>query len=156
MPIFSFCSTSLHYNIVTAIKWDEEPDVDPKFQDRLDERLSWRGSTTGVDFNRDNWKSSHRVRLVGWAYERNGTAPVLQSMKSRNDRVGEGRQVPKARLNPAMLDVAFAGCEPDVCEILGDQFQTRHWQNAAAAANYKYTLDVSIYYVLLQHNVDDN
>jgi hypothetical protein len=155
--MFTFCSTSMHYNIVTAIKWTEEPDVDPKFQDRLDERLSWRGRTTGVDFNWDNWKSSHRTRLVGWANERNGTASVLQSTKSRNDRVGEGRQVTKARLNPAMLDVTFVpnSCPPAICEILGDRFEG-NWQDAAAAGNYKYVLDVSIYCVLPQHNVDGN
>jgi hypothetical protein len=156
MPIFSFCSTRLHLNIVTAIKWTEGPDLDPKFQDRLDERLSWRGSTTGVDFGRDNWQNAQRTRLVRWANEHNGTASVLQSTKLRNDRVGEGRRLTKARLNPAMLDVSFAVCELEDCEILGDEFLVGRWQDEAAAANYKYILDVSIYCVLSRHDVDDD
>jgi hypothetical protein len=146
----------MHNNIVAAVKWTEEPDVNPKFQDRLDERLLWRGGTTGVDFGGDNWKDSQRIRLVGWANERNGSVSVLRSTKSRNDRVDEGQQVTKARLNPAMLDVAFASCEPEVCDILGDRFEVRNWQDAAAAGNYKYVIDVSIYCVLPQHNIEDN
>ena len=133
--------------------------MDPKFQDRLDERLSWRGSTTGIEYTGDKgWKSSHRIRLVGWANERNGTASVLQSTKSKNDRVGEERQITKARLNPAMLDVTFTAhpCSQAICEIIKEQFEFRNRQDAATAGNYKYVLDVSVYCVLLQFYVDDN
>ena len=49
IPIFSYCSTTMHNNIVSAFKSGDPPDIDPDFEDRFDERLSWRGSTTGMD-----------------------------------------------------------------------------------------------------------
>jgi hypothetical protein len=117
---------------------------------RLDERLSWRGTTTGFQkaaFVETRWRNLPRIRLVGWANERNGTAPVLPPTKSPSERVGEARLIAKARLNPAMLDVTFIhkphSCTPEVCEIIEEEFEFRDWQNEATAANYKYVLDVS-------------
>lgn len=150
IPMFSYCSTSMHHNIVTAVKWTEDFDIDPKFHDRLDERLSWRGTTTGMQkakFVETRWRNLPRIRLVGWANERNGTAPVLPPTKLPNERVGEARPIAKARLNPAMLDVTFIGkphsCTQSVCEIIAEEFEFRDWQDEATAANYKYVLDVS-------------
>jgi len=149
IPMFSYCSTTLHYSIHTAVKWTDNPlpEEDPKFQDRLDERLGWRGSTTGMWQAEDTaWRLSQRVRLVGWANERNGTAAVLQSTKSRNVRVGEGLPVAKARLNPTMLDITFIGkphsCKEPICRIMADEFEFRNPQGAVAAGNYKYVLDI--------------
>lgn len=149
IPIFSYCSTTMHNDIVSAFNSDNPPDIDPDFEDRLDERLSWRGSTTGMDQKEDmRWRNLPRFRLVQWANERNGTASVLRPTKSRNERVGEGKLVAKARLNPAMLDVTFVHkpewCTPPaVCEIIEEEFEFREYQDEAAAANYKYVLDVS-------------
>jgi hypothetical protein len=107
-----------------------------------------------AEFVDTHWRSLPRIRLVGWANERNGTASVLRSTKSKSERVGEGRQVAKARLNPAMLDVTFIGkphsCTQAVCEIIEEEFEFRDWQDAAAAGNYKYMLDVSNPFVLLR------
>jgi hypothetical protein len=156
IPTFSFCSTSLDHDIVTAIKWTEElsPDINPKFQDRLDERLTWRGSTTGMWQAEDTkWRNGHRIRLVGWANERNGTVSVLQPTKSRNERVGEGQLVAKARLNPAMLDITFVGkphsCTDAVCETIEEELEFRNWRNPGVAGHYKYLLDVSNPFLLL-------
>lgn len=92
------------------------------------------------------WRSQHRIRLVGWAGERNGTASVLRPTKSRSERVGEGRPVAKSRLNPAMLDVTFVGkphsCTQAVCETMQQQFEFRDYQSLETAANYKYVLDL--------------
>ena len=149
-PKFSYCSTFLHNDIVPAVNWiDDIPDdMDPDFRERLDDRLSWRGSTTGIwhgDYLR--WRDSQRIRLVGWAHERNGTASVLPPTKSRHEVVGTGIPVAKARLNPAMLDVAFVGkphtCDPPICDVVAAEFEFRDYQGEKMARNYKYVLDVS-------------
>jgi hypothetical protein len=123
-------------------------EVDPNFQDRLDERLLWRGSTTGMVQAEDMyWRNLQRIRPVGWASERNGTVSVLHSTTSRNERVGEGRPIAKARLHPAMLDITFAGkphsCEQAVCGTIEEEFEFRDWVGPVMAGNYKYVLDVS-------------
>ena len=94
------------------------------------------------------------MRLVRWANEWNGTVSVLQSAKSRSERVGPGKPITKARLNPAMLDVAFVNkahqCISAVCETIDEEFEFRRYQDQAAAANYKYILDVSTHSYFLQ------
>jgi len=96
------------------------------------------------------------MRLVKWANERNGTVSVLQPRKSRNERVGPGKPTRKARLNPAMLDMTFVNkahqCVSAVCETIDEEFEFRRYQDQAAAANYKYILDVStpLYFKFLQ------
>ena len=145
----------MHHNIVSAVNWADPFDIDPDFPDRLDERLSWRGTTTGMEQTEDTmWRNLQRIRLVGWANERNGTASVLQPTKSKNERVGEGRSVSKARFNPAMLDVAFVGkpnsCVQPICDIIEKEFEFRKYQDAAMAANYKYVLDVSMPFLRLE------
>jgi len=141
----------MHHDILTAIRLDWVDDIlsdaNPDFQDRLDERLSWRGTTTGIwHAEHTLWRSQHRIRLVQWANEHNGTVSVLRSTKSRHKRVGEGNPVSKARLNPAMLDVAFTGeprsCSKAVCKVIEAELQFRDWQNSTTAGTYKYVLDV--------------
>jgi hypothetical protein len=33
IPMFSYCSTSMHHNIVTAVKWTDDFDIDPIFHE---------------------------------------------------------------------------------------------------------------------------
>jgi hypothetical protein len=155
IPMFAYCSTSMHYNIISAFNSADPPVINPDFVDRLDERLLWRGTTTGMNITKGSrWRGLQRMRLVGWANERNGTVSVLQSTKSRSERVGPGKPITKARLNPAMLDVAFVNkahqCISAVCEIIDEEFEFRRYQDQAAAANYKYILDVSTHSYFLQ------
>ena len=86
------------------------------------------------------------MRLVAWANERNGTAFVLPPTK-KTERVGKGKLLPKSRLNPAMMDIAYAdephSCSEDVCKILLNQFEFRGRQSLATGGTYKYVLDVS-------------
>jgi len=155
IPMFAYCSTSMHYNIISAFNSADPPVINPDFVDRLDERLLWRGTTTGMNITEGSrWRGLQRMRLVRWANERNGTVSVLQSAKSRSERVGPGKPITKARLNPAMLDVAFVNkahqCISAVCETIDEEFEFRRYQDQAAAANYKYILDVSTHSYFLQ------
>jgi len=52
----------------------------------------------------------------------------------------------KARINPAIMDVAFGGqpilCTPDVCDIVKHAYPWRERQLNKEAGNYKYVIDV--------------
>jgi hypothetical protein len=79
---------------------------------------------------------------------------VLRSTKSRRERVGEGNPVSKAKLDPAMLDIAFTGeprsCLMAICKVIEEEeLQFRGWQNSTTAGTYKYALDVSTHFILL-------
>lgn len=152
IPQFSYCSTGMFHDIIpaTPINWvDDIPrDTDPDFLDKVDDRLHWRGTSTGMWHDHGmRWRGQQRTRIVKWANERNGTANVLRPTKTRNERVGEGDPTRRARLNPALMDVTFAGqpggCSPSVCEIMKKEFVFREMQDRAEAGNYKYVLDVS-------------
>jgi len=151
VPEFSYCSTTIHHNIrlPTPYGWIEDiyPRTDdPEWDDKLDERLLWRGSNTGM-FHADHtrWHGSHRDHLVRLANELNGTVKLLPP-RPKSESVGEGTEVRKARLNPAIMDIAFAGdpiaCDPKTCDFLEEIFPWRQWQSVKEAGNYKYVLDV--------------
>lgn len=152
VPQFSYSSTSMHHDILpaTPINWQEDipRDSDPEFALKLDSRLDWRGTTTGIWHAEDTrWRGQQRMRLVHWANERNGRVPVLQSPKSKDEPVGEGHMMAKARMNPAMLDIAFVGkpnsCSESTCAVIEKEFEFRGMQSVADAGNYKYVMDVS-------------
>lgn len=147
VPRFADCSTLVHHDIQrpSLLAWVEDFD-DPEWDDKLDERLSWRGSNTGMWHDiHTPWKYSQRDRLVAWASDMNGTASVLASSVQIG---GLGVvEMPKSRMNPAMLDIAFAGkpiqCSPEVCEEMERLFDWRQTQSPKEAGNYKYVIDVS-------------
>lgn len=153
IPEFSQCSTVIHHNIriPTPYQWVEDiypRQNDPEFDTKDDERLLWRGSNTGIHHSaKTRWQGNHRDFLVGFANELHGNMSVLMSTVSNVERVGEPREVRKARINPAILDIAFAGvpisCDPATCDHLEEIQQWRDRQNLKQAGNYKYVLDVS-------------
>ncbi|KAG6887517.1 hypothetical protein C0995_014655 [Termitomyces sp. Mi166 len=153
-PQFSHSSTTLHHDITPAmpINWIEDlaEDWNPKWEERRDERLQWRGTNTGIWHAQETrWREAHRARTVMWAGTRgaggNGDVVVLGAGRE-NQRVGKGETVKWARWAPAMLDVAFAGvpgsCAPDLCEELKKVFEWRKPLDMIAAGDYKYVLDV--------------
>ncbi|KIJ63998.1 glycosyltransferase family 90 protein [Hydnomerulius pinastri MD-312] len=153
VPQFSYSSTSLHMDIhvTPTLSWvDDIPRRDdPKFEDKADRRLLWRGAETGIRHDHTKeWRLSHRDRLVAWANELNGTTRVLRSPVSETERVGSGEDIQMSSLNPAMLDIAFAGqplsCSKskDQCELLLASYEWRPKQSIAEAGQYKYIMDV--------------
>ncbi|GLB41254.1 putative glycosyltransferase family 90 protein [Lyophyllum shimeji] len=157
IPQFSYCPTLLHHDITPAMPINWVPDVLPRFDDpewgaKVDERLQWRGSNTGIwHAKRTRWRDAQRARLVEWAnMGMEGNLSVLRPPVGNGDgwqqRVGEPVDVRKARYAPAMLDVAFAGkplsCAGEMCEELARIFEFRKPQSFKAAGQYKYILDV--------------
>ncbi|RDB16600.1 Beta-1,2-xylosyltransferase 1 [Hypsizygus marmoreus] len=152
VPEFSFCSTTIHHNIriPTPYEWVEDilpRSNDPEWDDKLDERLLWRGSNTGI-FHADHtrWKGSHRGFVVGFTNELKGMTSFLSPTKSRREQVGKSKKMRNAHINPAIMDIAFAGkpisCAPQTCKYLATIFPWRERQSVKDAGNYKYVLDV--------------
>ncbi|KAJ8073632.1 hypothetical protein PM082_011910 [Marasmius tenuissimus] len=151
VPQFAPCTSTVHHNIhVPApyawvdelLSWDNPP-----WDEREDERLMWRGSDTGIWHSKGvRWEKSHRDWLVTWASGVSGSVDVLFDKEANaTGPVGSPKAVRKARLNPALLDVAFAGnmqCEEEVCKEMEKVYPLARAIPPKEAGNYKYVIDV--------------
>ncbi|KAJ8518174.1 hypothetical protein ONZ45_g4698 [Pleurotus djamor] len=152
VPEFSQCSTTLHHNIriPTPYGWIEDilpRENDPEWQDKTDERLLWRGSNTGIfHAPTTRWKPAHRNRLIEFTRDLNGTANVLLPNRSSDEAVGNAVPYRKARLNPSLMDIAYAGkahsCREPTCSDLEKMYEWRKMQSIQEAGNYKYVIDI--------------
>ncbi|KAF9531363.1 glycosyl transferase family 90-domain-containing protein [Crepidotus variabilis] len=152
VPEFSYCSTVLHHNIRFPVPYGWVEDIlprsdDPPFEEKLDERLLWRGSNTGMfHSSTSRWEHSHRDFLVAFSNDLSGKAKVLNPVKSVNEQVGVFKEFKRANLNPALLDIAFAGqplaCSASTCDTLRAIYPWREYQSLGEAGQYKYVLDV--------------
>jgi hypothetical protein len=166
VPEFAYCSTTLHHNIRIPVPYLWVEDIyprsfDPEWDDKFDERLLWRGSNTGIFHSeKSRWKDSQRDFLVEFANDYRGMLDVLPPDRARNEMMVDVREMLKSRINPAVMDVAFAGkpilCESDMCEILEEDYQWRERQSNREAGNYKYVIDVSgLSFCPSEMNIDD-
>jgi hypothetical protein len=152
-PKFAYASTMLHHDIQipTLLSWVEDivpQSDDPPWEGKLDERLSWRGSNTGMWHAPETlWRNAQRARLVDLARNLNGSVKVLIPSGSPEAQVGMGAEIGRQKINPAMMDIAFAGvpvgCPPSFCDELLHVFEWRKRQNAKEAGDFKYVIDVS-------------
>lgn len=135
---FAYCSTPLFHDIQppSFLAWtrDTEPHAHgPPWEGRTDERLLWRGSNAGMRHGDDTrWRYAQRARLVAWADTQNGTANILIPGAVEDEgweRIGHGTEVRKTLVNPAVLNIAFAGtplgCDVQYCRYLESQFEWR-------------------------------
>ncbi|XP_006456003.1 hypothetical protein AGABI2DRAFT_77669 [Agaricus bisporus var. bisporus H97] len=152
VPRFSFCASTLHYDIrmPSLLSWMEEihpAEFNPEWDNRTDHRLVWRGTNTGMRNTAETkWRETQRPRTVDFANDMEGEVNVLFPPAGRDDPVGEGRNVSKSKINPAVFDIAFAGeplqCEKDYCGEIAKMYDWRKYQNTRGASVYKYVLDV--------------
>lgn len=165
VPEFSYSSSVIHHDIRIPAPYGWLEDIyprtnDPEWNDKKDERLLWRGSNTGMFHDKKTrWEHAHRDFLVSFANSLEGTLKVLPSNRTRNERLGELREFRAARINPAVMDVAFAGtpisCSPDICEVLKKVYPWREKQSMQEAGNYKYVIDVSLPIFSLRRDLYD-
>ncbi|KAG2151174.1 glycosyl transferase family 90-domain-containing protein [Suillus bovinus] len=150
VPRFSLCSTVIHHDIRPAVpySWVEDlPDSDnPPWEKRTDERLLWRGTNTGIFHGaKTRWRQGHRDHMIQFVNDMAGTADVLRSPLNDSEPVGEPVPLRKAYLNPALIDIQFAGkagsCE-DLCDQLDRLYDWRKMQTLQEAGNYKYVFDI--------------
>lgn len=152
IPEFSYSSTTLHHNIRIPVPyaWVEDVtprDQDPHFDAKMDERLLWRGSNTGMfHASSTRWKDSHRDFLVRYTNELDGMLDVLMPVGREDERVGAPKKLKKSKINPAFFDVAFSNkpisCSTSVCPILEEIYPWRPYMGQKVAGTYRYVLDV--------------
>ncbi|KAF7377994.1 SPX domain-containing protein [Mycena sanguinolenta] len=210
VPQFSYSVTPLHADIRVAlpINWVSglfpttshtkaaPPPLGLSWAERVDARLQWRGSNTGIWHAADGrWRDAHRIRLaalaagvgsvnvsvlnpgapfdeafdafgkggggsgrgfraqggegsdtLGFGFDDDEDWDDEEGDRGRRAPVGAPISVPRARLVPALFDVAFAGrplnCEGAQCAVLEGMFEWRKAHDLKTAARYKYVLDV--------------
>lgn len=154
-PLFSFAKTTMHSDLLlTPLEqyWDHEP-WDPTWDQKRHAKAVWRGSTTGVWFDRGTWwRSSQRVRLWFMGKDTKGTSRVRFS--------GEGLETPpgveslvekRVRTDELMeryVDFAFTGregqCDVDdgSCDAVRKLFDFQRTFGWNEANEFKYLLDL--------------
>ncbi|KAG6326558.1 hypothetical protein ID866_12531, partial [Astraeus odoratus] len=155
IPRFSHCGTLLHHDIRPPIPYgwtsgdNAEEMGDVPWPEKVDERLDWRGSMTGIYASPDSfWMHSHRQRLVALTNTIEGNVSVLDVPADASMHVGQPRQLRMARVNPAWTDVAFTGkpiaCDEDAgtCDLVAEAFEFRRSQVRREEGKYKFILDV--------------
>ncbi|KAG6828633.1 hypothetical protein H0H92_007225 [Tricholoma furcatifolium] len=149
LPRFAYCATMMHHDIQipTLSAWVDDVSDDLAWDYKLDERLAWRGSNTGMwHAPTTRWREAQRARLVDFANELNGTVKVLMSSATEDIRIGEGIEIPKSKINPAMMEIAFSGepvgCHEETCPELRQRYEWRKRHGSREAGNFKYIMDV--------------
>ncbi|KAI6096328.1 glycosyl transferase family 90-domain-containing protein [Pisolithus croceorrhizus] len=155
VPLFSHCGTLLHHDIRPPIPYgwtsgnDSEVLGDVPWTQKVDERLDWRGSPTGIYASPETlWMHAHRQRLVAMTSTVEGNIDVLRVPLDASSPVGDSVELRRARVNPAWMDVAFAGkplaCEESsgTCKLMEERFEFRRMQGRKEEGRYKFILDV--------------
>ncbi|KAL8292384.1 hypothetical protein RQP46_000996 [Phenoliferia psychrophenolica] len=150
-PLFSFTSTSLHSDILVPPleQYEREVGLDPIWKEKTQNKLVWRGSTTGSDLTIPHMrKFSQRPRLCRLHKQTGSIAIPIAS----NDAPGELGPVTEYRVQAfdvadEYFDFQFMGraqqcgdeaaCKAFEREFEWDEFMTEEKQN-----KYRYVLDV--------------
>ena len=169
VPRFSLCATMLHHDIRPPLPYgwafDSDSDQieaedDGAFQGdvpwdrKSNDRLGWRGRTTGMYASPDSWwTNGHRARLVTLTNAVEGNVSVLPVPESgpgaETSPVGEPEDVPLAQAN-AWMDIAFTdhpiGCDEQggTCDEMAQLWTFGEVQQAHEEGQYKFILDVRV------------
>ncbi|KAK2464643.1 hypothetical protein APHAL10511_003336 [Amanita phalloides] len=156
---FAYCITPVFHDVAPPSFIAYVNDSYPRHNDlpwdeKLDERIMWRGSNTGMIFSEDTrWQWSQRARLVNMTTQLDGSENVLlpasrNAEGRRRTPIGQGTPVRRSLLNPVMTDIAFTGtpfgCEPYYCQYLSTvfPFQPKHDAGSLETGLHKYFVDV--------------
>jgi hypothetical protein len=149
--------------VATPFGWMEDIDQDgtgddPVWENKTDDRLMWRGRTTGMwhGNNMRYWRQSQRERMILYADANANAIRGSSSSSSTSILVGgdkdEGfrtRTTSVQRVNEAALDMKFAdepiGCDEEdgTCDEMKGMYTFAPAMDWRAAGNYKYVMDVS-------------
>lgn len=122
-PLFSFSKTTVHSDILlTPLEqyWDKEP-WDPVWELKKENKAVWRGSTTGVWFDRGTWwRSSQRMRLLFTSMDKLGSRLVRFDGVGKESGMGVEsiveRRVATKDLVERYLNFGFSGKESQCTE----------------------------------------
>lgn len=142
-------TTPLHSDILAVAPemWTDSVGEDPLWEDKSQEELLWRGTTTGTRMEEKMpWKLSQRLRLVAQTNQQQGTYGVLRSFDEQSP-IGDELKVNAKELNERLMNIGFSGepaqCTPEVCEEIAKEYAFRERQTWEEANQWKYILDVS-------------
>lgn len=156
VPRFSHCGTLLHHDIrppvpygwTSGVELEEQGDI--PWNDKVDERINWRGSTTGLyASNQTPWSYAHRHRLISLTNVLQGNASVLRVPSNDRSRVGTPEEVQIHTINQAWMDVAFvggpAGCDTEsgACRQMEEMWEFKREQGRREEGMHKFLFDVS-------------
>lgn len=165
-PQFARSKTLLHADVLGTPLEDalhEEPDP-ISWSEKQDQRMMWRGRTTGRGSSKDwdVWRHAQRLRLVELTNRTNGTVPVLVPPKN-DDESTSGSNAPKpttatntaeapatkmielAELNK-FFDVGLVDtvqCQDDICDKIWANYAMKELIYPQRGQHYKYVMDVS-------------
>ncbi|BGP48291.1 hypothetical protein JCM10450v2_004163 [Rhodotorula kratochvilovae] len=146
VPLFTFAKTKLHSDILTTPieQWEAHyVGYEPPWEGKSMNKLLWRGSTTGVEFNRHTpWRKSQRARLHIMSHETEGEKSIIWSQRGQLREAN----VSVATLNDLYMDTSFAGalqqCDAETCDLLERTMDIKPTIGLDESNTYKYVFDV--------------
>jgi len=83
---------------------------------------------------------------VEFANDFGGVLDIIPPDRTRNEKLMDVKELKKAMINPALMDIAFGGqpisCAPDVCDVVKARYPWRERQSIGEAGKHKYVIDV--------------
>ncbi|KAH6661101.1 hypothetical protein BKA67DRAFT_510920 [Truncatella angustata] len=147
-PIFSQSKISSYSDILYPSPWywyekvsyDEKKDI---AWNKKEDKLYWRGSTTGGFSRNGGWRRQHRQRFVQKINAAEG-AKIMVNKGSDTEQHWEPKGVNRGDYKDIM-DVYFSGvgqCDPGDCDAQKEFFTIKGHAGQQDAWNYKYLLDI--------------
>ncbi|GAA5979776.1 hypothetical protein JCM5350_002045 [Sporobolomyces pararoseus] len=146
VPLFTFAKTRLQSDILsTPLEQYEEHYVgyDPPWEGKSNNKVLWRGSTTGVEFDKHTpWRLSQRARLHIMSHDTEGEKSVIWSQRGKLRE----SNISVATLNQLYMDTSFSGdvqqCDPETCELIRNTMEFKPTIGIDESNTYKYFIDV--------------
>ncbi|KFH49074.1 Beta-1,2-xylosyltransferase-like protein [Hapsidospora chrysogenum ATCC 11550] len=145
-PIFSQSKVSSYGDLIYPSPWywyDKVPyneELDKPWGEKED-RLYWRGSTTGGFSRRGGWRRQHRQRFV---QQINGPGLAKVMTEGDDNKGWTVEEVPRGK-HADLIDVKFSHvgqCDPGDCEAQNNFFNPVEPSDQQAAWGYRYLLDM--------------
>lgn len=147
MPLFTFAKTAVHSDVLATPLEQYSPTYigyDPDWDRKTNNKLLWRGSTTGADFlESTEWRQSQRARLHFMTHERKGSRKVWVAPK---DGPVQEHRLDLKDVNGHWFDTSFSGspvqCDPKTCAVMSREIDFQPTMGLDEAYSYKYVIDV--------------
>ncbi|KAG9026633.1 Glycosyltransferase Family 90 domain containing protein [Tulasnella sp. JGI-2019a] len=148
-PFFTTRTSRLHSDILIATNesWVDNIEGDRDWDDKTDERLVWRGRTTGGHSNEQNyWRLSQGARLVELTNRREGEVDVIRSPSGVQHAHRSYDELDLKWANENYMDVGFVDqavqCSEETCEVMGRDLAFKPHMGSEEIAQYKYLMDI--------------
>jgi hypothetical protein len=149
VPLFTFAKTTAQADIlVTPLEQYSSTYIgyDPDWKLKTKNKLLWRGSTTGVEFNGDfDWRNSQRSRLHFMTNQKSGTRKVLAPTQTGQHGL-DWIELDLGKFNEKYMDASFSGgpvqCDEATCKIMEEEIEFKPTMGLDESYQYKYLIDV--------------